>query len=102
MTGREIKQTPKKTRSQIRQEIITEAVPCIIKGGKVVFSEGVAESDILIEKGVIKCIGKELEVRSRDTVIDAAGKYILPGLIDAHAHPQYEDNFQDLSEAAAF
>jgi dihydropyrimidinase len=102
VNDREIKQKPKETRSQIREESIAEAVPCIIKGGNVVFSEGVAESDLLIEEGIIKCIGKELEVRSRDTVIDASGKYVLPGLIDAHVHPQYEDNFQDLSEAAAF
>ena len=93
MNGREIKQTPKKTRSQIRQEIITEAVPYIIKGRKLVFSEDLVESDISIKKGVIKCVSKELEVRSRDTVVDASGRYILLGSIDAHVHPQYEDNF---------
>jgi dihydropyrimidinase len=74
----------------------------IIKGGKLVFSEGVVEADLAIEQGVFASIGHNLKAGPSDLLIDASGKYVLPGLIDAHVHPQYEDNFQDLSKTAAF
>lgn len=48
--------------------------------------------DILIENGKIAEIGNDLEIPNGD-VIDASGRYILPGLIDAHCHlrdPGYE------------
>jgi dihydropyrimidinase len=74
----------------------------VVKGGKVVFGEGLIEADISIKNGLIECIGKDLKSSSDDKVIDASDKYVLPGLLDVHVHPQYEDNFQDLSEMAAF
>lgn len=48
--------------------------------------------DILIESGKIAEMGNDLEIPNGD-VIDASGRYILPGLIDAHCHlrdPGYE------------
>ena len=35
-------------------------------------------------------------------VIDASGKYIFPGIIDAHVHPIYLDDKYDTSVSAAF
>lgn len=43
------------------------------------------EIDILIERGKIKEIGQNLPVGNA-TVINGAGKTLLPGLIDAHVH----------------
>lgn len=43
-------------------------------------------SDILISKGKISKIGKGLSAPSGTSIIDAAGKHITPGLIDAHSH----------------
>lgn len=43
-------------------------------------------SDIYIENGIIRTIGKDLEVTEDCPVYDAAGKDLWPGLIDAHAH----------------
>ena len=70
-----------------------ESSKYIIKKGKVVFSEGVLEGDISIENGLIKSISKDLNVEPGCKIIDASGKYVLPGLIDAHVHPQYSDDF---------
>ncbi|MCB1026054.1 MAG: amidohydrolase, partial [Acidobacteria bacterium] len=42
-------------------------------------------TDILIRDGKISRIGKNLSAGSA-TVIDATGKYVTPGIIDAHAH----------------
>ena len=73
----------------------------VIMGGKLVLSEGVVEADLAIEGSVVSQMGRRLRPKSGDHVIDASGKYVLPGLIDAHVHPQYEDDFQALSRAAA-
>ena len=62
----------------------------LIKGGYVIDpktnTDGV--NDILIEDGIITEIGNisdELVDLNCD-VIDAKGKYVLPGLVDAHSH----------------
>jgi len=48
---------------------------------------------ILIADGKIQEIGKSAELKDRDveTVIDAAGSTIAPGLIDSHCHPVLGD-----------
>lgn len=50
-------------------------------------ADGVLENaDLLIENGVIKRVGKGLSAPAGAAVIDAAGKHVTPGLIDAHSH----------------
>ena len=60
----------------------------LVKNGMIVSPEDTYESDVLIEDGVIECIGKNLEAKfgDADKVIDAKGKYVLPGGIDVHTH----------------
>ena len=55
----------------------------LIKNGMVVLEYGCETVDILIENSIIKEIGKDLE---SDDVIDAKGKYVLPGGVDVHTH----------------
>ncbi len=43
-------------------------------------------TDLWIENGVIKQIGVDLNVPSNVPVVDASGKYVMPGIIDAHSH----------------
>jgi imidazolonepropionase-like amidohydrolase len=43
------------------------------------------DTDVLVENGVIKSIGKNLTAANVQT-IDAKGKYLMPGIIDAHSH----------------
>ncbi|MDQ7040243.1 MAG: amidohydrolase [Rhodothermus sp.] len=43
-------------------------------------------TDILIRNGKIAAIGQHLEVPDGIEVIDATGLYVMPGIIDAHAH----------------
>jgi hypothetical protein len=62
-----------------------------ITGAKLEDSTGappVKDSVILIENGVIKAVGPRSQVRiPKDaTVLDASGKYAVPGLWDMHAH----------------
>lgn len=46
-------------------------------------SEGMS---LLIDNGLIRKIGKNLSAPAGATVIDAQGKWLLPGLIDSHIH----------------
>jgi 5-methylthioadenosine/S-adenosylhomocysteine deaminase len=60
----------------------------LLRNGHVVPGDGSAElpdTDVLIEDGVITAIGKDLP-HVADTRIDASGKVVMPGLVDAHRH----------------
>lgn len=58
-----------------------------IKNGTInTITNGIVEEDIIIENGKIVDIGKNLDVPSDAQVIDADGKFVFPGFIDAHTH----------------
>lgn len=59
-----------------------------IKGGKVItVTGGVLETgDVLIKDGKIAAVGQNLDIPADAAVIDAAGKWVTPGFIDAHTH----------------
>ena len=44
----------------------------------------------------------QLRKEQAEQIIDASGRYVLPGVIDVHVHPVYEDDMGDLSCTAAF
>jgi len=43
-------------------------------------------TDVLVEDGKIAAVGKRLRVPDGTEIIDASGRTLLPGLIDAHTH----------------
>jgi len=45
-----------------------------------------ANSDILIRNGKIASVGQNLKASDRARVIDATGKYVMPGIVDPHSH----------------
>ena len=57
----------------------------LIKGGRVVTAADDYVGDIYVEDERITLIGESLDVQA-DKVIDASGKYVLPGCIDPHTH----------------
>lgn len=73
-----------------------------IKNGLLVHSEGIQRADIGIAGEAISAIAPSLEGAETGRVIDAAGCYILPGVIDPHTHPVYVDDMGDTSISAAF
>ena len=42
--------------------------------------------DILIEDGQVTALGRHLFAPAEATIIDAAGKAVIPGLVDVHVH----------------
>lgn len=67
----------------------TEKMKILIKGGRILNPSDKTDEigDLYIEDGVIKERGKDLSPQEPpDKVIDAAGCYVMPGLIDLHVH----------------
>ena len=56
----------------------------VIRGGTVANAVDTMQSDVGIKDGTIAAIGKGLSAGARE--IDAAGKFVLPGGVDTHAH----------------
>ncbi len=65
----------------------------VIKNGTVVNSQSVFTGDILIKGGKIAAIGTDITAPLGCKAIDASGKLVLPGIIDAHV--QLECAYKD-------
>ena len=72
-----------------------------IKGGILVSGRDMRRADVFISDGRIEAVEAGGSRRTADRVIDAAGRFVLPGIIDAHIHPVYADRIDTLSRAAA-
>src|SRR2546427_894532 len=57
----------------------------LIKGGRIVTAADDYVADIYVEDETVTLIGESLD-QSADKVIDATGKYVLPGGVDPHTH----------------
>ena len=83
----------------------------LIKNGKVISTTGVIAQDVLLDGDKIRALGAPgyFTEEGMDRVIDAAGKYVIPGGIDVHTHMELpfggtfaSDTFETGSRAAAW
>lgn len=60
----------------------------VLRGGRVIDpSQNVdAVLDVAFEEGRVSALGKDLEIGQGTQVFDAAGRIVVPGLIDLHTH----------------
>ena len=58
----------------------------LIKNAKLVLEKEIVKGDLRIKDGLINKIGSNLSAASNDQIIEAEGKYLLPGFIDIHNH----------------
>ena len=72
-----------------------------VRNGILVNGSGMTKADLLISDGLIEKIVPAGDPLSASRTIDASGKFVLPGIIDAHVHPFYADKIDTLSRAAA-
>ena len=80
----------------------------LIKGGTIVNADAMVSADVLVDGEEIALIGRDLDVPA-DRIIDATGKYVIPGGIDPHTHMELPfggtfavDTFESGTRAAAF
>jgi dihydropyrimidinase len=81
---------------------VNEQEQLLIKDGIVVTGSGCNHWDILIEGEKIAAVGPDISPDSGAAVIDASKHFVLPGIIDAHTHPYYADDFETLASTAAY
>lgn len=80
----------------------------VVHGGTLVTEAGTTQADLCVRDGRIAWLGAESRAAGRQ-VIDARGKLVLPGVVDAHVHLQLlqqgryptADNFASGTGAAA-
>jgi imidazolonepropionase-like amidohydrolase len=54
--------------------------------------DGILEgADLLLENGKIAAVGRSLSAPGDALVIDASGRHVTPGIVDAHSHSATED-----------
>jgi imidazolonepropionase-like amidohydrolase len=61
----------------------------VIRNTTVIDVEGkklLPAQDVLVQNGIISGIGKKLTAPAGTRSIDGSGKYLMPGLVDAHVH----------------
>lgn len=79
----------------------------VIRGGVVVRADGMGFADLGVQDGRIAAVLAPGETIAAAQAIDATGKYVLPGLVDAHAHipgflqNTHKDDFSSATRAAA-
>ncbi len=61
-------------------------VNTVVRNGKVCTGGNTFEADIAIHNGKIVAIGKSPTIPEADDVIEAEGKYVIPGLFHTHCH----------------
>lgn len=58
----------------------------LIKNANIVNENQIFKSDVLIENQIISKISENISEENIDKIIDASGKYLLPGIIDDQVH----------------
>ena len=80
---------------------MAERYDLLIRGGLVVSGSKIRKADVGIKGEKITSVEPRLPQKEAGRVIEASGKYIMPGVIDVHVHPVYEDDMGGLSFTAA-
>lgn len=84
-----------------KPEAALARVDLVVRGGLVVDGTGMRKHDVLIKDGIVVGLAAPGHGVKATQTLDAAGKLVLPGVIDAHNHPVYSDRIDTLSVSAA-
>jgi imidazolonepropionase-like amidohydrolase len=59
----------------------------------------VEKGTLLVRGGKIAALGKDVQVAAGVPVIDATGRYVIPGIIDAHSHTAIEGSVNECTDS---
>jgi dihydropyrimidinase len=84
-----------------------QSLDLVIRNGTVVTASDTMRADVAVAGGAIAAIARDLAPGKRE--IDASGKYVMPGGVDAHAHIEQlsasglinSDTFESATKSAA-
>ena len=96
----------KRTGPIVRQNTKTihepERLDLIVRGGRVVTPEGIIEAELGIVRGKIVRLAPSVK-DATDAELDADGRYVFPGIVDAHVHfnEPGRDDWEGLASGSA-
>jgi imidazolonepropionase-like amidohydrolase len=61
--------------------------------------EPLLETSVLVHGGKIAAVGRDLAAEEGVVVIDATGRFLMPGIIDTHSHIMFADGSKGVNEA---
>src|SRR5262249_3161369 len=74
----------------------------VIRGGTLLTlgPQGTIDNGTLvIRDGRIAAVGRDLPVPSGARVVEAAGRWVMPGIVDAHSHTAVEESVNECTDA---
>ncbi|HET7436928.1 MAG TPA: amidohydrolase [Thermoanaerobaculia bacterium] len=77
--------------AQQRDVLIRNATVLTITNGTI------ENGSVLLHNGKIAAVGKEVAAPANADVIDATGKFVMPGIIDTHSHTAVEGSVNEIS-----
>ena len=82
------------------------SVDLVIKDAQIVSSRAVQPGSVAVKDGKIVLLGDSSYMPEAEQVVEADGKYLMPGAIDLHIHFRdpgltYKEDFSTGSQAAA-
>ncbi|MGB9890547.1 MAG: hypothetical protein ACPLTQ_12905, partial [Anaerolineae bacterium] len=80
----------------------SEPFDLLLTGGLLVTGAGIRRADVGIRGEAVAAVAPDLQGHPAREAIDVTGHYILPGAIDVHVHPVYEDDVEACSRVAAY
>jgi len=81
---------------------MTKRYDLVVRGGLIVTGSRIQKADVGIKGEKIVAVRPGLLEKEASRAINASGKYVMPGVIDVHVHPVYEDDMGGLSLTAAY
>ena len=72
-------------------------VDTIITNCSIVRHDETLNAGLAIDKGKIVAVAQDSQLPLAKTIIDGKGKYIIPGIVDAHVHLQYPPGVDPVS-----